>query len=67
MDNRATVINFTTNRQMIVFGEPILDEQYGVLIIQFSDGSSRVVNWDHVTDYYYLTEEETASMVKEGQ
>jgi len=54
---RAVVINLT-DRYIIVSGEPILDTQEGVLIIAFEDGTSRTFNWDHVMDYYYMSEAE---------
>ena len=57
MAKRATVVN-TETKYEIIAGEPILDTQEGVLIVAFEDGTSRVFNWDKVTDYYYMTEEE---------
>lgn len=54
---RATVINMR-GKNVIVNGDPILDTDEGVLIIAFEDGTSRVFNWDYVTDYYHMTEEE---------
>lgn len=60
MSQRATVVNLE-DRQWVLAGEPILDTDEGVLIIQFADGTSRTFNWDFVIDFYYMTEEETAS------
>lgn len=57
MARRATAVN-TDNKFEIIAGEPILDTQEGVLIVAFEDGTSRVFNWDKVTDYYYMTEDE---------
>lgn len=57
MSNRATTIRLLDS-SVLCAGEPILDTQEGVLIIQFEDGTSRVFNWDFVIDYYYMTEEE---------
>jgi hypothetical protein len=54
---RAAVINLK-DRYILVGGEPILDTQEGVLILAFKDGTSRTFNWDHVIDYYYMTDEE---------
>lgn len=54
---RATVVNLR-DKYIVVSGEPILDTDEGVLIIAFSDGTSRTFNWDHVRDYYYMTDEE---------
>lgn len=54
---RATVVNLQ-DRYIVVSGEPILDTDEGVLIVAFSDGTSRTFNWDHVIDYYYMTEDE---------
>lgn len=65
MPKRATVINLES-RDLVVLGEPILDTQEGVLIIAFSDGTSRTFNWDHVIDYYYMNEEETACYLSGG-
>lgn len=61
MAQRATVINME-DRYVIVSGEPILDTQEGVLIIAFDDGTSRTFNWDHVIDYYYMSESEFQNM-----
>lgn len=57
MAKRATLINLE-NTFVVVTGEPILDTREGVLIIAFEDGTSRTFNWDHVVDYYYMTESE---------
>lgn len=57
MAKRATLINLE-NSFVVVTGEPILDTREGVLIIAFEDGTSRTFNWDHVVDYYYMTESE---------
>lgn len=57
MVRRATVINLE-ERYLVVAGEPILDTQEGVLIIAFEDGTSRTFNWEHVIDFYYMTEDE---------
>jgi len=65
LPKRATVINLES-RYLVVSGEPILDTQEGVLIIAFSDGTSRTFNWDHVIDYYYMNEEETACYLSGG-
>lgn len=64
MNKRATAVGLEFER-IIVLGEPILDTHEGVLIIAFDDGTSRTFNWDKVTDYYYLTAEETARFVDE--
>ena len=65
MSKRYTAINLW-DRQVIAAGEPILDTQEGVLIIAFDDGTSRVFNWDKVSDYYYLTEEESEFLYGDG-
>lgn len=57
MAKRATLINLE-HSFVVVTGEPILDTREGVLIIAFEDGTSRTFNWDHVVDYYYMTESE---------
>lgn len=57
MGDRATIINLKDS-YIIVSGEPILDTQEGVLIIAFPDGTSRTFNWDHVIDYYWMSESE---------
>ena len=62
---RATVVNLQ-EKYVVVSGEPILDVDEGVLIIAFSDGTSRTFNWDHVIDFYYMTEEEFAFFLGEG-
>jgi hypothetical protein len=64
LSRRATVINLV-DRYIVVTGEPILDTREGVLIVAFADGTSRVFNWEHVIDYYYMTEDEYARHVKE--
>ncbi|EKF23053.1 putative gp50 [Mycolicibacterium hassiacum DSM 44199] len=60
MAQRATAINMTEDRFIICAGEPMLDTDEGVLIIQFEDGTNRIFNWDYVIDYYYMTEDEYA-------
>lgn len=62
---RATVINLCSGLQKVVAAEPMFDKDEGVLILQFPDGTARYFNWDHVTDYYYLTEEEFAEAREE--
>ena len=57
MAGRATVINLKDS-YIVVSGEPILDTEEGVLIIAFDDGTSRTFNWDHVIDFYYMSESE---------
>lgn len=59
---RATVIN-TKDSYLVIPGEPILDTDEGVLIIAFEDGTSRTFNWDHVLDFYYMSEDETERML----
>ena len=61
-NNRATVVNLR-DTYIIVSGEPILDTEEGVLIIAFDDGTSRTFNWDHVIDYYYMSESEYMGML----
>lgn len=61
---RATVVN-TKDSYVIVSGEPILDTDEGVLIIAFSDGTSRTFNWNYVIDFYYMTETEYMHLLKE--
>ncbi|QGH79716.1 hypothetical protein SEA_ANON_45 [Gordonia phage Anon] len=39
-------------------GEAVLDEDQGVLLVIFDDGSSRVFNWDYVISFYQYTDEE---------
>ena len=58
MAQRATVINKSTGESQVLMGEPMLDTDEGVLVIQFVDGTSRVFNWEYVTDFYYMTEDE---------
>lgn len=54
---RATAIRIA-DRYIVLVGEPILDTDEGVLIVQFKDGTSRVFNWDKVSDFYYMLEDE---------
>lgn len=54
---RATAIH-TSHRYVVLVGDPILDTQEGVLIVQFADGTSRIFNWDKIEDFYHMTEEE---------
>ena len=63
MGHRATVVNLR-DRYLLLKGEPILDTQEGVLIIAFFDGTSRTFNWDHVVDYYLMTEDEYDELVR---
>jgi hypothetical protein len=65
MGQRATVINLRDS-YVIVGGEPILDTEEGVLIIAFDDGTSRTFNWEHVIDYYYMSEEEFDGMLRDA-
>lgn len=62
MGRRATAIRLK-DRDVFVIAEPILDTQEGVLILAFEDGTSRVFNWDHVIDFYYMTEDETEQYI----
>lgn len=63
MGQRSTAINLDAyDAPVVVAGEPMLDTSEGTLIITHADGTSRVFNWDYVIDYYYMTEEETASL-----
>jgi hypothetical protein len=64
MSFRATVINLI-DRYLVVTGEPILDTEEGVLIVAFHDGTSRTFNWDHVIDFYYMSEDETQTLFGE--
>lgn len=57
MGERATIINLKDS-YIVVSGEPILDTHEGVLIIAFTDGTSRTFNWDYVIDYYHMSESE---------
>lgn len=66
MTKRATVINLI-DRFLVVSGEPILDTQEGVLIIAFHDGTSRTFNWEHVIDFYYMTEDEFELFMEQGE
>jgi len=63
-NKRGTVVNLRGS-YVIVGGEPILDTQEGVLIIAFDDGTSRVFNFDHVIDFYYMSEDEFTAMMQE--
>ena len=63
---RGTAVNLF-DRTILVGGEPILDTDEGVLIIAFNDGTSRTFNWDHVIDFYYMTEDEYESMRDGGR
>ena len=63
---RATVVN-TKDSYVIVSGEPILDTDEGVLIIAFSDGTSRTFNWSYVIDFYYMTENEYMHLLQEDE
>jgi hypothetical protein len=65
MGQRATVINLRDS-YVIVGGEPILDTEEGVLIIAFDDGTSRTFNWEHVINYYYMSEEEFDGMLRDA-
>ncbi|ASZ75213.1 hypothetical protein PBI_MISSWHITE_47 [Mycobacterium phage MissWhite] len=56
MAQRATAINMQ-DRFIVCAGEPMLDTDEGVLIIQFEDGTNRIFNWDYIIDYYYMTED----------
>lgn len=62
---RATVVNLV-DRYIVVSGEPILDTDEGVLIIAFNDGTSRTFNWDHVIDFYYMSDSEYENLIHEG-
>jgi hypothetical protein len=66
MGQRATVINLKSS-YIIVTGEPILDTQEGVLIIAFHDGTSRTFNWNHVIDFYYMSESEYQILLSEDE
>lgn len=63
--SRATVVNLRDSWLMLK-GQPILDTQEGVLIIAFEDGTSRTFNWDHVVDYYCMTEDEYEELMRLG-
>ncbi|QGH80607.1 hypothetical protein SEA_RAHALELUJAH_47 [Mycobacterium phage Rahalelujah] len=63
---RATYVNFVDRFQLFA-GEPMLDTSDGVLIIQYPDGTNRVLNWDFVIDYYYMSEEEYADVLRQTQ
>ena len=63
---RGTAVNLF-DRTILVGGEPILDTDEGVLIIAFNDGTSRTFNWDHVIDFYSMTEDEYESMRDGGR
>lgn len=61
MGQRATVINLANGTQRVAAGEPLRGDGEDCLVIQYDDGTSRVFNWAHVSDYYYMTEEEFAA------
>ncbi|QFP95529.1 hypothetical protein SEA_GAUGELDP_46 [Mycobacterium phage GaugeLDP] len=61
---RATVVTLEDCFHVLA-GEPLLDKQEGVLIIAFSDGTSRNFNWDKVVDYYYMPDAETQQWLAE--
>lgn len=63
---RATVVNLKDS-YIVVAGDPILDTEEGVLIIAFEDGTSRTFNWDHVIDFYYMTESEYLNLMSEEE
>lgn len=63
MGQRATIINLEQS-YVVLRGEPILDTEEGVLIIAFEDGTSRTFNWDHVVDFYYMSEDEYVELVE---
>lgn len=63
---RATVVNLKDS-YIVVAGDPILDTEEGVLIIAFEDGTSRTFNWDHVIDFYYMTESEYLNLMREEE
>lgn len=55
------------DRRVLIGGEPILDTDEGVLIIAFPDGTSRTFNFDHVIDFYYMTDHEYAELMGEEE
>ncbi|QGJ88801.1 hypothetical protein SEA_YECEY3_49 [Mycobacterium phage Yecey3] len=63
---RCTSINLIDGRYNVCAGEPMLDAADGVLIIQYEDGTSRTYNWEFVTDFYYMSEEETAQFIAQA-
>ncbi|AHG23830.1 hypothetical protein CH25_gp56 [Mycobacterium phage EagleEye] len=65
MSRRATAIWLSTNRFVVVAGEPMQDEK--TLVINYEDGTSRIFNWDYVVDYYYMTEDEYEAHRKERE
>lgn len=62
---RATMVNLK-DRRVLIGGEPILDTREGILIIAFKDGTSRTFNWDHVIDYYWMTDQEYSDLIGEA-
>jgi len=63
---RATAIRIE-DRYVVLVGEPILDTEEGVLIVQFRDGTSRVFNWDKVSDFYHMLEDEYEAWFMQNQ
>ncbi|QGJ88327.1 hypothetical protein SEA_DREAMTEAM1_47 [Mycobacterium phage DreamTeam1] len=61
---RATYVNMIDRYQLFA-GEPMLDTSDGVLIIQYHDGTSRTINWQHVIDFYYMTDDEYADFLQQ--
>lgn len=59
---RATMVNLK-DRRVLIGGEPILDTREGILIIAFKDGTSRTFNFDHVIDFYYMTDDEYTELM----
>ncbi|ALA48150.1 hypothetical protein AU152_gp37 [Mycobacterium phage Phlei] len=55
----------TDDSSYIFFGEPLLDPSEGVLAIAFSDGTSRVFNWDKVIEFYHMTAEATEKFLED--
>ena len=66
MSKRATAVNLS-DRYTVTPGEPMLDTDEGVLVIQYDDGTSRIFNWAWVTDYYYMTESEYAGWLEQQE
>jgi len=64
MSDRIVIVNLA-NETRFIAGDPVLDPDEGVLAIQFSDGTSRIFNWAHVVDFYYMTEEETKEYLRD--
>ncbi|QBJ00231.1 hypothetical protein SEA_PHARAOH_42 [Mycobacterium phage Pharaoh] len=62
---RITAIELE-DRFIQIAGEPLLDTDEGVLVIEFGDGRHRTFNWDHVVSFYYMTEEESAAAREEN-